>query len=280
MKQRWMAAAVVVALTTAGCSGAEETAEKTVETVQSATAAVEARDYVALGDSYAAGLGAGNYLDTSCLQSRDNSYPQLWAKAAGATRLGEVVSNACSGATVSTVLGSQLGALDTGTGWVTVTVGGNDAGFVSTLQQCLLGTDQQCAAAVRTATGVIENSLPKSLDGLYSVIRDRAPNARVLVAGYPHLVAAPGKGVNCESLTDARRRTLNTASDALAKVIGERAAAHEGFTFVDVRKAFAGHEACTAQPWINGVGNDLSESFHPNASGYRAYAKALVAAIP
>ena len=45
-----------------------------------------------------------------------------------------------------------------------------------------------------------------------------------------------------------------------------------------VRGAFEGHEACTKEPWIHSVGDDISESFHPNADGYEAYAKALLSA--
>ncbi|WP_229076574.1 SGNH/GDSL hydrolase family protein [Actinoplanes sp. DH11] len=273
MRLGWIAAGAAALLVGSGCSGpaGDDPVEETVQ-------AVVARDYVALGDSYAAGLGGGGYVDTSCLQSKANSYPQLWIDAKGADAFGETVNNACSGALVGTVTNRQLTALDEQTGWVTLTVGGNDAGFVATLQQCLLGSDQTCAGSVKTAVGTMGSNLPGSLDGLYTEIRAKAPNAKVYVLGYPHLVADPGKGVACDALTDGRRKTLNAASDTLSETISKTVAAHDGFTYVDVRKAFAGHEACTKEPWIHAVGNDISESFHPNADGYAAYAKALLSA--
>jgi lysophospholipase L1-like esterase len=237
-------------------------------------APVVAKNYVALGDSYASGLGGGNYVDTSCLQSKDKSYPQLWIEEKG-DALGETVNNACSGALIGTVTTRQLTALDADTGWVTLTVGGNDAGFVATLQQCLLGTDQTCDDSVELAVGTMEKSLPDALGKLYTEIRAKAPNAKVFVVGYPHLVADPGNGVNCQALTDGRRKTLNDASDKLSQVISTVVGEHPGFTYVDGRVVFAGHEACTKEPWIHSVGDDISESFHPNADGYEAYAKVL-----
>ncbi|MEU4691548.1 SGNH/GDSL hydrolase family protein [Actinoplanes sp. NPDC023714] len=268
-KPGWIAGFVAFALLVAGCS--EEQVEEQVE--EKAPAVVVASDYVALGDSYAAGLGAGNYADTSCLVSKDRSYPQLWID--GRDGLGATLNNACSGAVINTVATRQLAALNERTGWVTLTVGGNDVGFVAGLQQCLLGSDQSCTQSVTNATGTMEKSLPASLDGLYTKIRDAAPNAKVYVVGYPHLVADPGGGTKCD-LNDARRKILNEASDTLSEVIAAAVAKHPGFTYVDGRIIFAGHEACTKDPWINAVADTVSESFHPNADGYEAYAKVLL----
>ncbi|MBB2941232.1 lysophospholipase L1-like esterase [Actinoplanes lutulentus] len=270
MRRGWIAAGMAVMVTLTGCSGGAD--EKVTETVQ----AVVARDYVALGDSYAAGLGGGDYADTSCLQSKDKSYPQLWIEDKGTTALGATVNNACSGALIGTVRSRQLTALNEQTGYVTVTVGGNDAGFVATLQQCILGSDKTCADSVKLAVDTMDKTLPTGLDGLYTEIREKAPNAKVYVLGYPHLVADPGNGVKCDSLVDARRKTLNEASDTLSEVIASAVSKHPGFTYVDARVIFAGHEACTKEPWIHSVADNVSESFHPNADGYKAYAKVLL----
>ena len=260
LKRAWIGVcAAVVTVVAGGCSD---------DGAEAQPAAPKA--YVALGDSYAAGLGAGNYVDTKCYQSRDGSYPQLWAKS---RTLGTVTDKTCSGALIKTVRETQLDAVNADTGWVTLTVGGNDAGWTNALQQCLLGSDKTCSSTVRTSTTNVEATLPGDLDGLYTAIRKRAPEAKVFVLGYPHLVGAGGTG--CESLNDARRDTLNDGSDSLNEVIKAAVDKHEGFTFVDVREAFEGHEACTAAPWINAVRDNLAESFHPNAEGYRAYEKAL-----
>lgn len=271
MKRRQTAAvtgllAVTVALTAAACGGDE------------GAGPVESNGFVALGDSYAAGLGAGNYGDKAdCKQSKDGGYPQLWLKLRAAAKFGEVTDATCAGAKINDVRFEQLTELDQTTGWVTLTVGGNDAGWSGTLQQCLLGTDETCKASVDKAVTAAKSTLPGELDALYQMIRDRAPAAEVYVLGYPHLVAEPGAGVNCEALGDARRKALNEGADSLVELIQGRVAAQKGFTFVDVRKAFAGHEACTKEPWIHGLRDDLSESFHPTAEGHKAYADALFA---
>lgn len=271
MKRRWISVAttaVALAALTACSDGMEEAATK----------AVDARDFVALGDSYAAGLGAGNYGEsTTCVQSKDGGYPHLWAALRTVASFGTVTDATCAGAKINDVRFEQLTALSENTGWVTLTVGGNDAGWTKSLQTCLLGTDTTCTDSVETAVTTVEANLPAELDALYKMIRDRAPNAKVYVLGYPHLVAAPGAaGVSCDALGDARRKALNDGADALDEVIQGRVTA-AGFTFVDVRKAFEGHEACTKEPWIHGLRDNLSESYHPTPEGHKAYADALFA---
>ena len=271
--KRRLTAAVAVALAAAlsACSG--DSGEK------SATGAVPATDFVALGDSYAAGVGAGNYGDDkNCMQSKDGGYPQLFVKARTAATFGKVTDVSCGGAVINDVRYEQLSALSDTTGWVTLTVGGNDVGWSTTVQQCLLGTDATCKASVEQAAAKAQSTLPAALDDLYTAIRGKAPNAKVFVLGYPHLVAEPGKsGVSCESLTDPRREALNKGADSLVEIIKARVAAQQGFTFVDVRAAFKGHGACTADPWVNGFTGNLAEAFHPNPEGYQAYLKELLA---
>ncbi|MFC7528624.1 SGNH/GDSL hydrolase family protein [Actinoplanes sp. GCM10030250] len=264
MKRAWVFVAAAMAVAVAGCSGSDA----------GDAPPPAARDYVALGDSYASGLGAGNYLNTECFQSKDSSYPQLWVKSRPAGTLGTVTDRTCSGALIKNVRDTQLDAINADTGWVTLTVGGNDAGWVGALRQCLLGNDQTCRSTVTRSASDAEAILPDELDKLYTAIRKRAPDAKVYVLGYPHLVGA-GTGAGCESLPESRREILNEGSDKLAETIKAAVGKHEGFTYVDVRKAFEGHEACTGSPWIHSVRDELSESFHPNAEGFQAYAKAL-----
>src|SRR5262245_24578488 len=84
-------------------------------------------NYVALGDSYSAGVGAGSYeSDSGSCRRSDNAYPKLWANNRSPVSFKFV---ACSGARTDNVLNSQLSALTPDTTLVTITVGGNDAGF-------------------------------------------------------------------------------------------------------------------------------------------------------
>src|SRR6266540_3931438 len=187
-------------------------------------------------------------------------------------------SAACSGATTADVLNNQLGVLSAATTLVTITIGGNDAGFVSVVTTCLLGTDGACAFAVNNAKSFATGTLPARLDRTYAAIRSRAPHATVIVLGYPHLFEQTAScGLFGLNLT--KRRTLNSAADTLAGVLAARAAAARD-TFVDVRGSFAGHGICGSQPWINSTTWPVTDSYHPTSNGYRfGYLPALVGVI-
>jgi lysophospholipase L1-like esterase len=223
--------------------------------------APRAGSYVALGDSYSAGVGAGPYLDATCLRS-NNSYAPLLAQA---LRTRAFSFQACSGATTADVLANQLAALRHSTTLVTISIGGNDIGFSAGIGACVQGTDEQCAGAVAAAEQVATTVLPARLDSVYAQIRAKAPHAKLLVLGYPHLVELTPDCAAVPSLTLARRTLLNEAGDVLAGVIAKQAR-KAGATFVDVRQVFAGHAVCSADPWINGLVAD--GAFHPNAAGY------------
>ncbi len=239
-----------------------------VAPVSSATASrAVAPEYVALGDSYSSGTGAGSYTSLLCRRSA-NAYPALLAASRPG---GEFKFVACSGATVRDVVAKQLAALDAGTTLVTVGVGGNDAGFVSTMLACRFGTVDRCRTALEKGREFVEDELPARLDSLYAQIRRRAPRAEVVVVGYPHLYREGGR---CPGgLGSAKRTMINEAVDVMAGVLADRAAA-AGFAFADARPAFAGHEICAADAWIG------ADSVHPTAEGQaRGYLPAVTAAV-
>jgi lysophospholipase L1-like esterase len=239
--------------------------------IASPAAAADPVEYVALGDSYAAGLGTPQAAGW-CARS-PQAHPQLWAKASGA----DLTSVACSGATTTDVLASQVSTLSASTDLVSITVGGNDSGFAPTVITCVLATDSGCTAAVRRARTSITGTLPGRLDTVYAAIRERAPDARVVVLAYPRLFDTAGACPGGMSL--AKRRALNAAADELAEVIRARAE-HAGFVFADVRAAFAGRGICSRTPWVNRVSVlRPADSFHPTATGQRlGYLPALAAA--
>ncbi|MFF3907935.1 SGNH/GDSL hydrolase family protein [Streptomyces sp. NPDC001848] len=231
-----------------------------------------ATGYVALGDSYSAGVGAGSYLtsSTNCLRS-SRSFPALWA---AANRPAGFDFAACNGARALDVLSGQLGPLNSRTGLVSITVGGSDAGFSHVMTTCVLHSSTTCLDAVKEALDRVDGALPGDLDRLYAAIRAKAPRAHVVVLGYPHLYQLNG---GCKAgLSDTTRSALNGAVDRLDKVIEERATDH-GFTYVDVTGAFTGHEICSVAPWLHSV-NWLAptESYHPTEQGQsQAYLPAL-----
>ena len=225
-------------------------------------------EYVAMGDSYAAGLGTRVYDSGSgdCKRS-PRAYAPIDAARIGAT----LTFVACSGAEVSDVVDSQVRALDAATTWVTVQVGGNDAGFADVLTECALPWwASDCAGAVADARDIITHTLPGRLDGLYDQISARAPSAEVVVVGYPRLF----NGEDCNAGTffsPADERLLNEGADLLNATISGVADSH-GFDFVDPTADFAGHAVCDDPEWINGLSNPIRESYHPNRAGQLAYA--------
>lgn len=216
--------------------------------------------YVALGDSYSSGVGAGDYGDSGGCKRSANAYPQLYADSNG---IGDFDFAACLGARTGDVL-AQADTLSADTDLVTVSVGGNDAGFVDVMIDCTTSFDQGCVNRVEEAKDYVETTLPGLLDGVYDKIRTNAPNAEVYVLGYPQFYEIGG---SCNAgLSDTKRAAINSGADALAATISERAAA-AGFTFVDVRDDFDGHEICSGDWWLHSVTWPVDESYHPNAAG-------------
>jgi lysophospholipase L1-like esterase len=218
--------------------------------------------YVALGDSYAAGLGAPPYLDPTCLRS-DNGYPAL---VAAEKKVGSFRSDACSGAKTADLLAGQLGGLNRRTGLVTVTIGGNDLGFSSGVGTCMQGDDKACLTVVEDARKFTRETLPARLDAVYAAVRQRAPRATLVVTGYAHFFEATAACAAVPPATPAKRAALNSVVDTLNQVIAGRAA-RAGARFADPRPAFTGHGLCGADPWITAPTD--TAPFHPNAAGYR-----------
>lgn len=219
-------------------------------------------NYVALGDSYSSGVGAGSYTSESgdCKRST-NAYPSLWAAANAPSSFRFV---ACSGATTGSVASGQLSALSSSTTLVSVTAGGNDVGFADVMQTCVLQSEASCVSRVNTAVSQMENSLPASLNSLYSNIRSRAPQAHVVVLGYPRFYKLSGSCI--AGLTETERGAINNASNVLNGVLAKRAA-DSGFTFSSVVDEFTGHELCSGDAWIHSVSIPVSNSYHPKAIG-------------
>ncbi|PXY21030.1 SGNH/GDSL hydrolase family protein [Prauserella muralis] len=216
--------------------------------------------YVALGDSYSSGVGAGDYGDSGSCKRSANAYPQLWATSHGVSDFRFV---ACLGARTSDVLG-QADALSASTTFVTVSVGGNDAGFTDVMTDCTLGGDQACVDRVEEAKAFVRETLPARLDTVYATIASRAPSAEVVVLGYPRFYQLEG---SCNAgLSETKRAAINSGADTLAEVTAQRAAA-AGFTFVDVRGPFTGHEICSADWWLHSLTWPVDESYHPNVKG-------------
>ncbi|RZT17121.1 GDSL-like lipase/acylhydrolase family protein [Kribbella sp. VKM Ac-2569] len=227
-----------------------------------------APNYVALGDSYASGVGTRSYIESSgSCQRSTKAYAYIDAGRIGAN----LTFVACSGARVADVTANQLPSVTRSTNIVSVQVGGNDAGFSSVITECAKPSWlADCTGAVANAQSIINNTLPGRLNTLYSSIRSRASSAKVVVVGYPRLF----NGTDCNAGTffspDEMTR-LNATADLLNSKVSASASA-AGFTFVDPTSIFIGHAVCGSPEWINGLSNPVSESYHPNVTGQASYA--------
>jgi lysophospholipase L1-like esterase len=240
---------------------------------------VDKTKYIALGDSYAAGQGAGEYKNETCYRS-ENSYAEL-ADDAKAIKL--VTNAACSGNTTQDVVDSQLRQLNKTTELVTITAGGNNLGFGAIVTSCGSAEPalvEACAQASAAAAAKISTGqLAGEVAAMIQSVQAAAPNAKIVVTGYPYLFdPIPA------NLPDPMSQFIYKATDLAEGLNGAIALAVDAVNavdpdatevqYVDVRSAFAGHGIISEEPWINGnTGN--ADGFHPNAAGYVAYYKAL-----
>lgn len=225
--------------------------------------------YVALGDSYAAGQGGGDYLN-DCLQS-PNGYPYLLEPKG---RIDLRANAACTGASTSEVSSTQLSDLNQDTGLVTLTVGAADLDLSRVLTECTAVPPVGCQDAINFAVAQLAG-LGGSLSILYGDVAEAAPNALIVVTGYPLLFE-----IVPEDPAAAIKVQINNAitllNSTIQQVVGAAEAAGVNIVYVDVTAEFAGHGIGSKKPFINSNGAD---AYHPNVAGYRTYAKAIFAAI-
>ncbi|MBA3310986.1 MAG: SGNH/GDSL hydrolase family protein [Nocardioidaceae bacterium] len=223
---------------------------------------------VALGDSFSAGVGTRSYYgDSGSCQRSPYAYPVIDAGRVGAS----LSFRACSGATTTSVLNTQLDTLTPRTTYVTITVGGNDAGFSRVITECAQPWwAADCHGAIDDSRAYISETLPSRLDAVYRAIESRAPDATVVVVGYPRIFM----GEDCNAGTwfsPSEQTRLNSTADLLDTTTAGRASAY-GFEFADPRATFTGHAVCDELEWVNGLSDPVSESYHPNRKGQTGYA--------
>lgn len=244
--------------------------------------------YVALGDSYAAGQGAGPYVD-ACLRS-EHGYPALLDAARKISLAGNA---ACSGATTSSVRTNQIPALNRKVDLVTVTAGGNDLDSIGALVVCSQDPGQACTDALAQRAAVLLTALNapeaspffQNLVAMLNDIKAKAPRADIYITGYP-LLFEPGAGPAAAPINGLTLQ-LNAV---IAKAAGQADGGRAKVNYVDVSRAFAGHGIGSAQPWIAGLpplctatatcGTSTADIFHPTADGYAGgYAASIRAAL-
>lgn len=255
----------------------------------------EADIYVALGDSYTAAPGIAVYGSADgCLRSARN-YPALVARELPGTALVDV---SCAGASTvqmdvahpfeASSHPPQLDALSADTDLVTVGIGANDYGlFSSVIHQCvaLAATDptgSPCRDAHLSPDGwdaldlrveLISDRLADTVDK----IADRAPDARILVVGYPQLLPVAGRCPKRMPLAQGDYSYAGEVFVALSEALRDGAES-AGAEYVDVLSASFGHDVCSTKPWMNGIVErpERAMPYHPYPAGQRAVADLIL----
>jgi lysophospholipase L1-like esterase len=237
--------------------------------------------YVALGDSYAAGQGGGDEI-RPCLQS-PNGYPSLLDSKG---RIDLRANLACTGASTSEVISTQLpqlSELNKDIGLVTLTVGAANLNLSGVLSECTAPAPTNCTTLIGQAFAQLSVScgggseqLWTSLTELYAQVADAAPNALIVVAGYPYLFEPPAEGDPNAPIINAVNSATAALNCTIQKAVADAQEDGIDIVYVDVTAEFAGHGIGSKRPFIN---SDGLGAYHPNAAGYRAYAKAIFAAI-
>jgi lysophospholipase L1-like esterase len=272
-------------------------------------------NYVALGDSYTADVLSGplppttQFVPLFCGQS-PTDYPH---QVAAALHVPTFHDQSCGSATTANmtqpqslyfgeVAAPQFDALSTATDLVTLGIGGNDVGFVGDAEQCLnlvptpipgapVGLGGSCAAA-DTAGGVdrisqaIAAAEPKVEQALAG-IRQRAPNARILLVNY--LDAVPLGGVGCWPFVPVQDEDMAYLAQKFVEMnhMLATAAAAQQAQLVDSFTPTIGHDVCQL-PTVRDVEGliplslnppDQNFPMHPNGAGANAQAAAVEAAI-
>ncbi|PWN04897.1 GDSL family lipase [Nocardioides silvaticus] len=263
--------------------------------------------YVALGDSYTAVPGTGpNATSTGCNNTTVN-YPHLVADELGL----ELTDNSCDGAATENLLDEQCVAacsakditfqklrppqvqgLDEDTRLVTFRLGANDYGLIGRIIGCAslsqAGTPGSPCADQDAELG--EDSMEPRLRDMERNVRrgieevqDRAPDARIIVLGYPRI--APDEGT-CHLLPlpdgdyEYARQIMLGINAALQAVADEA-----DLTFIDMYAASEGHDVCSDDPWVAGwtpIGEPPPEGarrLHPYAAAAEAEAELVLEAL-
>ena len=305
--------------------------------------ATQTSDYVALGDSYASGEGSFSYrADPNVCHRATNGYAVQLA----AARNLHLQFGACSGAVTRDLFAQnstgnpteayQERLLGPWTKLVTLSIGGNDLGFGDVMSDCIKVYLSTCQANTQADFPHVLDQLlsdtpssavdypsasdhhvivhGQSLRMIYQMVALAAPNAKIYILGYPHLVVNfdnPGTcsfflgirtgcdtapvqvcRINCGSVLSnwylyaSDCTYMNWATDQADSAISNAVAGlnNSRVRFLDLRVPLSGHEIGSSSEGVNGLDftaehsiDVAAESFHPNTFGQNLIAEYLIA---
>ncbi len=252
--------------------------------------------YVALGDSYASGpfIPDQQTNPSGCLRS-DHNYAHLVAQAIGLN----LTDVSCTGATTADLTGpqsttsgtnpAQLNAVSKSTAVVTLSIGGDDLGFTSVIENCVALTPWGPTKSGLTCKSLYD---PNGVDRLAAAIaatkpriaaalqkiHTQAPNAKVFVVGYPDILPSTGDGCWPRMpFTHTDAPYLENTEVELNAMLSTVSASN-GATYIDTYIPSEGFNACTAGSvrWIEPiVPTTLAAPVHPNVSGEAGMARII-----
>jgi hypothetical protein len=267
-----------------------------VALVALAAPAPAAADYVALGDSYAAGPLIPLQIEPfGCLKSNNN-----YAHVAQRTlAFAEFRDPSCSGAETEDMTQPQgvtpgpnppqFDSLQADTQLVTINIGGNDIGFSSIAQDCF--TFQRTGSPCRDQ--YVQNGRDELSEriqataplvaAVFQGIRERSPQARVFVLTYA-AIFPEGDTTLCwpqMPVADGDIAYLRDKQKELNAMLAAQAAAN-GAGVIDWYQASIGHDAC--QPpgirWVEpAIPASPAAPVHPNLLGMLGAAELVEAAV-
>jgi lysophospholipase L1-like esterase len=252
--------------------------------------------YVALGSSMAAGPGirppAAGAPRWSGRSARN--YAHLIAQ----RFQHDLVDVTFSGATTAHVLAErqhgappQIAALDGTESLVTVTIGGNDVGYVPLLMAASLPRPLRHVPLLghRIADLLDRDARDRALDAVFEslcavgrTLRQRSARARIFFVDY--LTILPPPGVPAEPLSPSDADLGRHVAAALESMTADAAAA-TGCQVIRAGAAGREHHAWSAEPWTTlpaRLGIPLPgrpAPLHPNAAGMRAVADLIAAQL-
>jgi lysophospholipase L1-like esterase len=252
--------------------------------VSASAATTQLNTYVAVGDSIAAGAGLplmDSSTETKACGRSDQAYPHLVA-AAKNIPLNHI---ACGGATVKEGLINSQNAngltvpaqIDRAFAngvpkMMSISIGTNDLHWSDFIKKCYAGTcgTWSDSAALAGLDFKLYYNLNKAMHQIQTKSAGTTP-PKVYIVGYYHPYDTTK--LNCmdtQGITTDEASWVNRQADVLNGVLTITAAQY-GATYVPAN--FAGHELCSASPWIQGI--TAPASYHPTAAGQAAIAQSI-----
>ncbi len=264
-----------------------------VQVVGAQPAAAADRQWVALGDSFTAGVipAAGNVFEVprdGC-ERTDLSYPQVIDRDLGS--LFDLTNISCGAATIKDVTETaqepmgrhlppfvqdpdhpfpavppQSASVGPGTDMITVGIGGNTLGFAEILTKCVQlgqesdGAGTPCKDALAASLPARLDTVGKDFDRMLTVLHERAPQAKILAVGYPTIVPADTSTCRYNDLTQFGAITAGDLDwlrsdvlEPLNKAIEKSTGTQDSAAFVDLYESSKNHSVCDTGKWVEGI---------------------------